>query len=353
MTAADAVSEKGKKFTWKPSPLLSSAIRIADLTGAALSADGSLAVIAERVGGEGKANSTRLIMVDVPNCRIAGGFVIPEMLVSNISFLPGSQNELLGVKSAFEPFKVKEGMVRIDLKERNVVDAFDSPHGKVLSYSAGEKGYSFFPVAGGSALFALNIVAYGYDQLKVKCRISAPRVCAAGKKLVVYGKEGVEVFRKDQGRWIPDEEIIKAPSPSFAPVNCQVTDAEQLGMCFLGNSEEDAWYLQGSSFQKLKERISGVFSWDKGEKLLFIEVASNNRVSIFNMPEAAENVKPATPNRLRPANRNGTFALLNAPGLKKQLLHIDNRGNLFLLDYSRLIRWKKTSVYIADRTAFR
>ena len=88
-------------------------------------------------------------------------------------------------------------------------------------------------------------------------------------------------------------------------------------------------------------------------KLLFVEVASNSRVSVFDMPEAAENVKPATPNRLRPANRNGSFALLSSPALKKQMVQIDNRGNVFLLDYSRLVRWKKSSVYIADRTAFR
>ena len=37
----------------------------------------------------------------------------------------------------------------------------------------------------------------------------------------------------------------------------------------------------------------------------------------------------------------------------EKMLHIDNRGNLFLLDYSRLIRWKKSTVYIADKTAFR
>lgn len=352
-SAADKVTESGKSFSWKPSPLLSSTIRIADLTGAALSEDGTLAVISERIGGEGKANSTRFILVDIPNCRIAGGFVIPEMLISKIAFVPGSHSEVLGIRSGFAPFKVKEGIVKIDLKEKNIADAFDSPAGKIISFAADNKGKLFFTAEGEKSFFEGETDSFAVEALQVKSRITAPRVCAADGMCIVYGKEGVEVFRKDGKRWIPDEEVIKAPSETFAPVNCQVIDPAIFGVCFSGKNGNDAWYLQGKNFRKLKERISGIVAWDGKEKLLFVEIASNSRVCVFNMPEAAENVKPATPNRLRPANRNGTFALLHVPVFKQKMLHIDNRGNLFLLDYSRLIRWKKSTVYIADKTAFR
>ena len=350
--AADAIAVKGKKFEWKPSPLLSSTIRVADLTGAALSSDGSLAVIAERMGGEGKANSTRIICIDIPNKRIADGFVIPEKLISSISFVPGSQSEVLGIRSGFEPFKVKPGLVRIDLKSRAVTDSFNTPGNReITSFSANEKSV-FLTLAGSSSFFELDIDSFATVPVNVASRIPAPKVCVAGEKIILFGEKGVEIFRMDEKRWIPDEEILKAPA-RFTAAHCQVIDPAAPGLCFTGQSEENAGYLQGNTFKALKERVSGLTAWDPGTKLLFIELVSNSMISVLNMPEAVENVKPAAPNRLRPANRNGSFALLTAPGLKQQMIQIDNRGNVFLLDYSRLVRWKKSSVYIADRTAFR
>ena len=71
------------------------------------------------------------------------------------------------------------------------------------------------------------------------------------------------------------------------------------------------------------------------------------------MPDGAENAKPVTPNRLKPANRNSSWNLLRAPAMKDQMVQIDNRGNVFLLDYSKVSRWKKYVIYIADRAGFR
>ena len=99
--------------------------------------------------------------------------------------------------------------------------------------------------------------------------------------------------------------------------------------------------------------ISGISLWDGQQKNFFAEVAANSKIVIFQMPEGSPLEKSATPNRLRPANRNGSFAFLGNRALKEKIVQIDDRGNVFLLDYSKITRWKKYVVYIADRTGFR
>ena len=313
---ADLVSEKGKKFFWKPSPLLSSTIRVADLTGAALSADGSLAVVTERIGGEGKANSTRVLLFDISKCRLAGGFVIPKERLSSIAFLPDVKSELIAVRAHFAPFKTQNGVVRIDLKERKIVDFFDAPGNRsVTSFVFGKKGKLYFTVAGAPMLYEMEQDSFAVEPTAIKSRLASPKVCVAGELLIAYGKEGIETFRKDEGRWIPDETLHTFPEP-FVPEKCTVTDGNVPAICFS-------------------------------------EAAANSKIMIFQMPEGATQGKGATPNRLKPANRNGSFAFLGTPALKNKLVQIDSRGNVFLLDHSRIARWKKDVVYIADRAGFR
>ena len=91
-------------------------------------------------------------------------------------------------------------------------------------------------------------------------------------------------------------------------------------------------------------KVSGIF---------FAELAANSRIAILQMPAAEESEKPAAPNQIKPANRNGNFALLHAPALKNTMVQIDNRGNVFLLDHSRMNRWRKSVIFIADRAGFR
>ena len=352
-SAADLVSEKGKKFFWKPSPLLSSTIRVADLTGAALSEDGSLAVITERIGGAGKANSTRVLLFDIPNRRLAGGFVIPKERLSSITFLPGPQTDLIAIRTQFAPFKTKNGLVRIDLRERKIVDYFDAPENKsVTSFVCGKKGKLFLTVAGSPVLYEIDADAFAVEPVSVKSRLSSPKVCVTGELLIAYGKEGVETFRKDEGRWIADEALCPFPEP-FEPVKSTVIDATFPAICFSGTFEEDLWYYRKGSFRKLQERISGISLWNEPQKLLFSEAAANSKIVIFQMPEGSSLEKGATPNRLKPASRNGSFAFLGRPALKNKIVQIDNRGNVFVLDHSRITRWKKYIVYIADRAGFR
>ena len=351
--SADLVSEKGKKFFWKPSPLLSSTIRVADLTGAALSQDGSLAVVTERIGGEGKANSTRVLLFDISKCRLAGGFVIPKERLSSIAFLPNVKSELIAVRAHFAPFKTQNGVVRIDLKERKIVDFFDAPGNRsVTSFVFGKKGKLYFTVAGAPMLYEMEQDSFAVEPTAIKSRLASPKVCVAGELLIAYGKEGIETFRKDEGRWIPDETLHTFPEP-FVPEKCTVTDGNVPAICFSGAFGEDLWYYRKGSFRKLQERISGISLWNEQQGLFFSEAAANSKIMIFQMPEGATQGKGATPNRLKPANRNGSFAFLGTPALKNKLVQIDSRGNVFLLDHSRIARWKKDIVYIADRAGFR
>lgn len=351
-TTADLVTEKGKKFFWKPSPLLSSTLRVADLTGAAISEDGSLVVVAERIGGEGKANSTRLLFFDVQRHRLAGGFVLPEVLISSIAFCRNSQTEIFGIRSRFTPYNVKDGLVRIDLKSKRIIDSLDSPAGAITSFATAGNGKLFFTVSNSPAVYEQDADSFSVVPRRIKSRLSSPRICVMPRILAAYGKEGVELFRMNLGRWIPEEKLHPF-TDSFVPVSSRVIDPALPAICFAGAYEEDLWYFRNGKLRKLKERTSGIQVWDQGAMLLIVETASNNRVFIFTMPEGTQMEKAVTPNRLRPANRNGSFAMLKAPALKSKLVQIDNRGNVFLLDYTRPARWKKSIVHITDRTGFR
>ena len=170
--------------------------------------------------------------------------------------------------------------------------------------------------------------------------------------IVRYETEGIEILRNGQENKKETANFFKAPE-RFSCLKATVVDPRLPAVIFSGNFEEDCWYFIGNTCKKLKSRVSGVQSWDSLNKLLFIELAANAKVAIFQMPEARENAKPAAPNRLKPANRNHSFALLSVPALKNNMVQIDNRGNVFLLDYSKMGRWKKYSVYVADQAGFR
>lgn len=350
-TSVSLVSEKDKKFFWKPSPLLSSTIRTADLTGAAISPDGTLLVISERIGGDGKANSTRLIFFDLAGKKICGGFTIREKLISQIQFLPGSKYEIAGIRSAFAPYKVKAGLVRIDLKKKKITASADLAEGAVKAF-AFNSGKIFFTKADDTEICILPLNNFKAVPEKLKTRISDAGISAAGDKLFLYGQEGLEIFRLDDGRWIPDEKICQI-SGTFVPVKCFILDPALPSLCLLENYGGTLCYFRGNAMRKIKERISGIAAWDGDNQIFFAGLAANSRVSIIRMPEANENERPFSPNRLKPVTRNGSFDLLRVPAMKNQLLQIDNRGNVFLLEYSKKGRWKKWTVYIADRSGFR
>ena len=350
-SSAAMLTQRGVKFNWKPSPRLSSTIRSADLTGAAISPDGTLAVVAERIGGEEKPNSTRLVLFNIPERRIAGGFLLNETLVSDIAFT-GAKMEIVGISHASSFFKTENALVKINLKQQKITASSASVKEEFTSWTPGPGNRVFCTLKGRQEIFEYDLQNLSAAPAVIKTKISAPRVCVAGSAIAAYGGEGVEIFRQDEEGWIADEEICKAPE-NFKPLKALVIDSAVPAICFAENFEDSLWYFRKDSFKKIKERISGIQLWDNERKIFFAEHAANGRIAIIQMPEAEETEKPAAPNRLKPANPNSSFALLKAPSLKNQMVQIDNRGNLFILDYSRPARWKKFSVFIADDAGFR
>ena len=351
-STAALLTQRERKFNWKPSPRLSSTIRSADLTGAAISPDGSLAVVAERVGGEEKPNSTRFVFINIPERLIAGGFLLEETLVSDIAFVPGAKTEIIGISHASSFFKTGNALVKIDLKQQKITDKGNSENSEFTSWSVASGNKLFCTQKGVSEIREYNLQNLKAPVSKIKTQITSPRVCVAGNILAAYGKEGVELFRQDEGCWIADEEICKAPE-NFKPLKALVIDPAVPAICFAENFEDSLWYFRKDSFKKIKERISGIQLWDDEKKIFFAELAANGKVAMIQMPEAEETEKPALPNRLKPANPNSSFALLKAASLKNQMIQVDNRGNFFMLDYTRTARWKKFPVCIVDEAGFR
>lgn len=351
-SAAARLREKGMKFIWKPSVMLSSPTRKADLLGAALSADGSFAVATERVGGENKPNSTRFVLFGIEEAAVINGFTLQKELVSSIAFIPGSDSELIGIRRKSSFFKTSEALVRISLEHKKIMDRSAAPEGAFTSFVFGPDEKIFCTTENSSEISVYDRNDLAAPPEKIKTNLKAPLVCFAGKQLIAYGNEGLEIFRQGKNRWNPDEKFHKAPN-GFRPAGAVVTDDNVPGICFPGGFSETLWYFRKDTFVKLKERTSGLcFASDKNG-LLFAELAANSLLTVFQMPDGTEVGKPQRPNRLKPATRNGNFLYLSTPALQNKVVQIDDRGNVFLLDHSNIKRWKKSTVYIVDQTGFR
>ena len=350
-TAAALLSVPDRDFMWKPSKLTSSTIGTADLTGAALSADGTLLVISERVGGEGKANSTRLIFLDIREERLSGGFLIPEMLLSSIRFLENSPVEILALRHPFEPFKVTGGLVRVNLKTRKITDETAAPAGTRGFTSFAQCGKKLICTAAGSDhLYEYALEDLSAHPLKIKSGLTEPLVCACGDGIAAFSPDGVRLFTRKKDKLTPAEQISRAPE-GFTPRRTVMIDAAIPAIVFAGEAGESFWYFRGGSFRRLAERGAGV-AFFNGKDKLFAGLEAGSRIACFQMPEGRETGRPIPINALKPSTRNGTLGFFHVPALKESFLLLDTRANLFLVDPSRS-RWKKSIVYAPDRNAFR
>ena len=348
-TTAALLGMPDRDFVWKPSKLASSAIGTADLTGADLSADGTMMLLCERVGGEGKANSTRLIFIDIGEERIAGGFLIPEKLLSSVRFL--SPVEILALRHPFEPFKVTAGLVRINLKTRRITDETAAPPGTRGFTSFARCGNKLICTAEGSDfLYEYALEDLSAPPLKIKSGLASPRVCACGSGIAAFGHDGVRVFNYKRDRLAPAEQISKAPE-GFSPRRAVMIDAAIPAVVFAGRSGEGVWYFRGGNFRRLAERGSGAVFFN-GKDRLFAGMEAGAKIVAFRMPEGRETGRPIPINSLKPSTRNSSLAFFHVPALKETFLLLDSRANLFLVDPSRS-RWKKSIIYAPDPTGFR
>ena len=349
--SADLLGVPNRDFVWKPSKLTSSAIGTADLTGAALSADGTLLVLCERVGGEGKANSTRLVFLDIREEKLSGGFLVPEKLLSSIRFIDKSPVEILALRHPFEPYKVTSGLVRLDLKTRKITDQTAAPPGTSGFTSFAQCGSKLICTAEGSD----SLYEYAFDDLsapplKIRSGLTAPLVCACGSGIAAFSPDGVRLFDYKRGKLTPAEQICRAPE-GFTPRKAVMIDAAIPAIVFAGGTGEDVWYFRGGTFRRLAERGSGAVFFN-GKDRLFAGMEAGGKIVTFQMPEGRETGRPIPINSLKPSTRNSTLGFFHVPALKESFLLLDSRANLFLVDPSRS-RWKKSILYAPDRNAFR
>ena len=351
VTTAAQLSVPDRDFRWRPSKLTSSAIGTADLTGAALSADGTMLVVSERVGGEGKANSTRLLFFDIREQKLAGGFLIPELLLSSIRFIENSPVEILALRHPFEPYKVTGGLVRVNLKTRKITDQTAAPPGSTGFTSFAQCGEKLVCTAEGSDFlyeYALNDLAA--RPTRIKSGLSAPLVCACGSGIAAFGPEGIMFFSCKKDRLIPPEQLCKAPE-NFSPRRALMVDDALPAIVFVGETGEDLWYFRGGAFRRLMERASGA-AFFNGKDKLYAGMEAGAKIVFFQMPEGRAVGRPIPINALKPSTRNATFAFFHVPAMKESFLLLDNRANLFLVDPSRS-RWKKSLVYAPDPIGLR
>ena len=351
-TTAALLSEPDRDFVWHPSKLTSSAIGTADLTGADLSADGTMVVICERVGGEGKANSTRLVFLDTQEEKLAGGFLIPELHLSAIRFIERSPIEILALRHPFEPYKVTGGLVRVDLKARKITDQTSAPPGTQGFTSFAQCGRKLICTAEGSDhLYEYAIDDLAAGPLKIKSGLRAPRVCACGGDgIAAFGSDGIRLFKYKKDKLTPAEQIFKAPE-DFAPCRSVMIDPAIPAIVFAGKTGESLWYFRGGKFRRLAERGSGVAVFN-GKNRLYAGMEAGARIVTYQMPEGRETGRPIPINSLKPSTRNSTLAFFHVPAMKETFLLLDSRANLFLVDAGRS-RWKKSVIYAPDRTGLR
>ena len=349
-TVAGRLAVNGTIFNWTPSQIKGKITGGADLIDAILSQDESMLVIAERIGGSNAPNSTRLIMVNLRNGRICRSLTLKEERITKILFVPGS-DRLIAVRSAQSEFNKQHALLVINLKSGRIVQQSGAQEEAVTSLASdGEK--IWFTVKKQQEIRELPLDNLKAEPLKIRTRTKDENVAITPdhQRLIVYGKENVELFRISAEQKPALEKTFDLPG-DFSPSEIEIFSADGLALLLLEPGKK-AVLFQNGEVRTLAEKIDGNRALYNKEKLLLLGVQKNNALLKFTLPSTMPEGKPVVPGKLKPLSRNTTWKLLPLTGNGIQAILIDHRANVMRLEITKR-RWKKHAVLTIDKTGFR
>ncbi len=337
--------DRQRIFRWTPSPS-GGPMGGADLMDAALSPDGSLFCMAERIGGAGKLNSTRLVLVS-PEKGLLGAQTVEELRLLRIGFLPGAEGKIWALAE-----NGREAGLAAFLLIYDLMQGAEVARSQVLPVAAGD----ILPLDGDLWVASAKdgtLLRYAQNALqdppeRISCGFAAPALTVRGADLLAFGRGDCAICSLRDGTVVLTG-ALKVP-PGCRPVWSQPMPGTDAGFAVVTEDGRGGILRQGK-FTVLRESDAAPgWVFPENGKLIF----GDRRQEVlypFALP-ALEQEKEVRPGKERPASRNRTFRTFAMQEKVPALLQVDERGNVFAVRLERR-RVRKTPVLIVDRTGFR
>ncbi len=343
-TLAARLAEDGVIFTWMPSPDSSRLLQAADLVDAAISEDDSLLIIAERIGGKGKNNSTRFVFVDLVNGNICGGFELSRRHITAIGIIPGMPDKIIAVQRGQHGTGMKNALLLIDLKSKKVgaeIGTFARP---IVTFACdGEK--IWFALKNSDEILSHDISSdlMLFHRSQVSRNVKKLFYHRNSKSLVAWEQGMCEYFSLKPNLLFLEHKL--ALPGNFTPAWSAVVPDIANGVVAI-SPEGKGVYFSPSGRADLPGKLDAYGCILPGNQII---TGSFERMKLAHIQLPDGILKGFyAPNSLRPHNRNKTRFLFARRTTPAELIQVDERGNVFKITLTGR-RGRKAVLLLVDK----
>ena len=344
-SSAGRLAVNDMSFSWKPSQISTKATGGADLISASLSDDETVLLIAERIGGTNKPNSTRLVLLNVRNNKIIRGMLLKERRISNAAFIPGS-DKVLAVQQAQTEFNMPDALLVIDLK-RNKITSHPAPGSIVSCCTDGEKAW--YTVKENTFIYEAALDEMKEKPVLIRSLVTEPRLVLApdNATVIVYGQNKLEKYKASSDKKLSLIQTFDTVG-RFSPTQALVAD-DSGSLVLLVEPDKRAILYRDTIPAEFSAKPAGFQALFRKDNVLLYGLLKNNAIGVITLPDTEVEGRPVIPSKLKPINRNSTWKIFALTGTPQKALLIDIRGNVTMLEITKR-RWKKIPVLTVDRT---
>ena len=345
---AYAVAENNCMFNWVPSNDAARITGQADIMDAVLSQDESLLIIAERIGGANKNNSTRLVFVNLLNNKLCGGFEIPERRIVKLFTLPGQNGRILAYQEGQSVFQNSNALLNIDIRRKRVRQI-----GADITENISE------------ICTDGNKVWYASSKNNRICEIDfdepfKPRYCDTKKAVskLCYNPAFKSVIAFEDGTC---EFFTVTANGLFLDSSVRLPENYEVAWCMAGPPQSNSaivmdkngngYFVTSGGVMPMSGRLEPYGCVLADGTILIGTVARSSRINNIVLP-GGEIKRYFAPSNLRPSTRNRTLAIYSRSAEIPEIILLDDRANVFkFVLTSRSAR--KSPVLIVNKTGMR
>ena len=341
---ATIVANKKYSYKWAPSQMTKRILGGADILDAQLSDDKSLLVIAERIGGVDKPNSTRFIMVNTFNGQIVNYYTIENRLITKFVFANNRYVKLVAIQQKQEDLNSPDAFITIDLEKKKITDEIVIPE-KIVSFdyykNSDDKEVIYYTLKDKPYFYVLDLESKSTVKEYLSTIESPKLVCSKTGNILLYGRNILE-FYADNGNLI---NVVKTEE-YFNPDFCvPLSNDFSIALFIVPNKTPQLWY--GKSLQDLPVKCTGQTAFEFTTNKLYLAIQPFNAITYFNLPNL-EAAKPVSIGKLKPIDKNEIKYLFSYNINDKQLIVIDHRGNISTISTTKK-RWHKTRILSVEK----
>lgn len=341
------VSENDYLFNWRPSPDITRLSGQADITGAMLSQDESLLVIAERIGGTGKNNSTRLVFINLINGKLCGGLELQGRRITHIANIPGENAKILAVQEGQSEFKNGNALLTIDLRRKRVHQISPDLEQPITSF-CNDGTRVWFAFKNGNRFGEIEFDdASRIRYCDTKKEVLGLNYNSAARSVIAY-QTGVCEFFSINHNGLFLEKSVELPE-NFSAIR-HLGVPQMANTLMLVDKNGKAFMVTPGGTVPLKNRMEPYGCAMAGNFVLFGS-GDRNRIHKISLPDCSVQGYLA-PNSLRPYSRNKTTYVFSRTATPPQLILLDERGNIFRIVMTGRRR-KKNVLLLVDKNGIR